>query len=185
MRFMRLFSKGTAMDTVFQLLTLLIPALLVFLTAWFFLNKMRHDQREMQRMLLRLEERKHSLPLQLKAYERLIIMLERITPGPLVMRVNKGSMNSAQLQLELLKAVREEFEHNISMQMYVSRSAWELTRTAKDEVMQLIKIAATKTEGDATAMRLSQVIFELEQKTQNESIKNALNVLKSEAQQKM
>lgn len=173
------------MDTVFQLLTLLIPAVLVFLTAWFFLNKMRHDQREMQRMLLRLEERKHSLPLQLKAYERLIIMLERITPGNLVMRVNKGSMNSAQLQLELLKAVREEYEHNISMQMYVSRTAWELTRTAKEEVMQLIKIAASKNAPDASAMSLSKEIFDLEQKTQNSSIQNALNLLKSEAQQKM
>lgn len=173
------------MDTVFELLTLLIPAALVFLTAWLFFNKMRNDQRDFQRMLIRLEERKHSLPLQLKAYERLIIMLERITPGNLVMRVNSGSMNSAQLQLELLKSIREEFEHNISMQMYVSRSAWELSRTAKDECVRLIKIAASQSAPDATAMSLSKIIFDLEQKTGNESIHQALNLLKKEAQEKM
>ncbi len=173
------------MDTVFELLTLLIPAGLVFLTAWLFFNKMRNDQRDFQRMLIRLEERKHSLPLQLKAYERLIIMLERITPGTLVMRVNSGSMNSAQLQLELLKAIREEFEHNISMQMYVSRSAWELTRTAKDECVRLIKIAASKSAPDASAMSLSKIIFDLEQRTGNESLQQALGLLKKEAQDKM
>lgn len=173
------------MDTVFELLTLLIPAGLVFLTAWLFFNKMRNDQRDFQRLLIRLEERKHSLPLQLKAYERLIIMMERITPGTLVMRLNSGSMNSAQLQLELLKSIREEFEHNISMQMYVSRSAWELTRTAKEDCVRLVKIAASKSAPDATAMSLSKIIFDLEQKTGNESIQQALNLLKKEAQEKM
>ena len=173
------------MDTILDILLLLVPALLVFLTAMIFFNRMRNDQREFQKWHMRSEERKHSLPLQMKAYERLIIMLERITPSNLVMRVNQGSMDGAQLQLELLKAVRSEFEHNISMQMYVSRTAWELTKNAKDEVLQMVKIAATKAGPEASGMALSKEIFDLEAKTGNQAIKQTLDLLRMEAQKMM
>ena len=132
------------MDTVLDFIFPLIPALLVFVTAYIFFNNMRKDQRDFQTAQIKIELLKQSLPLQLKAYERLTIMLERITPSNLVMRINRGSMNGSQLQLELLKAIREEYEHNISMQVYVSDGAWEMTRIAKEETLQLIKIAATK-----------------------------------------
>ncbi|MFT5921606.1 MAG: hypothetical protein ACI8TS_000937, partial [Flavobacteriales bacterium] len=119
------------MDTVLDFIYPLLPAVLVFLTAYLFFKNMRKDQRDFQTATLKTELMKQSLPLQLKAYERLTIMLERITPSNLVLRVNKGNMNGGQLQLELLKAIREEFEHNTSMQIYVSDMAWEMTKVAK------------------------------------------------------
>lgn len=173
------------MDTVLQLIYLLIPAVLVFFTALIFFRRMQDDQRKFQRLLIRMEERKQSLPLQLKAYERLIIMLERITPGPMVMRLNAVGKNGAQLQLEMLKQIREEFEHNISMQMYVSQTAWEMTKMAKDETSQLINIAATKAGSDATALAFSKEVFALEETTANQSIKQALALLRDEARRMM
>lgn len=173
------------MDTVLDFIFPLIPALLVFVTAYIFFNNMRKDQRDFQAAQVKIELLKQSLPLQLKAYERLTIMLERITPSNLVMRVNKGSMNGAQLQLELLKAVRGEFEHNISMQVYVSDGSWEMTRIAKEETLQLIKIAATKVGPEGSAMQLSKEVFDLENKTGNSAIKQAIKALRNEARGKM
>lgn len=169
------------MDTIAEFFYPLIPAFLVFFTAWIFFSRMRDDQRNFQQLLMRIEERKHSLPLQLKAYERLIIMLERITPSALVMRLNQPGMNAAKLQLELLKAVRDEFDLNVSLQMYVSRTAWELTSAARDEVLSLIKLSAAQAGIEGTSMMLNQSIFELEAKTANVPIKQALEVLKAEA----
>ena len=146
---------------------------------------MRKDQRDFQSATMKIELMKQSLPLQLKAYERLTIMLERITPSNLVMRINKGNMNGGQLQLELLKAIREEFEHNISMQVYVSDGAWEMTRVAKEETLQLIKIAATKVGPEGSSMHFSKEIFDLENKTGNSAIKQAINALRKEARAKM
>jgi hypothetical protein len=169
------------MNTIGDFLFPLIPALIVFATAYLFFTRMRNDQRSFQQLLLRLEERKHSLPLQLKAYERLIIMLERITPSAMVMRLNQPGISLGQLHLELLKAVREEFELNVSMQMYVGRTAWDLTVQAREETTQLIKTAAMHAGAQGTAIDLSKAIFELEQQTGNAAIKQALNVLRAEA----
>ncbi len=173
--------KGSEMDTILDFVFPLIPAILVFITAYVFFNRMRDDQRNFYTLLIRLEERKTGLPLQLKAYERLIIMLERITPGALVMRVNQPGKGAAQLQLDLLKAVREEFDLNVSMQMYVSKTAWELTSIAKDDVQQLIKTAAIKAGAEANGMALNKEIFALEHVTNNASLKQALEILRGEA----
>lgn len=177
--------KVANMDTILDFVFPLIPAVLVFVTAYIFFNRMRNDQHAFQQMLVRLEERKHSLPLQLKAYERLIIMLERITPSALVMRLNKPGMTASQLQLELLKAVRDEYDLNVSMQMYVSRTAWELTGRGRDEVVESIKSAAIKAGATGTAMDLSRHLFAIEEQSKNQSVKQALEVLRLEARKMM
>lgn len=173
------------MDTVLDFIYPLLPAVLVFLTAYIFFKSMRKDQRDFQTATMKIELMKQSMPLQMKAYERLTIMLERISPSNLVMRINKGNLNGGQLQLELLKAIREEFEHNISMQVYVSDGAWEMTKVAKEETLQLIKIAASKVGPEATPMQLSKEVFDLESKTGNSAIRQAVHALRNEARGKM
>jgi hypothetical protein len=173
------------MDTVLDFIFPLLPAVLVFLTAFIFFNRMRRDQREFYGLLMRMEERKHSLPLQLKAYERLIIMLERITPAAMVMRVNRPGVTAPQLQLDLLKTVREEFELNVSMQMYISKSAWEFTKAAREEVQNLIKAAAVNVGAEASAMQLSHEIFRLENAGNIQTVQQALELLRHEARKMM
>lgn len=173
------------MDTILDFIFPLLPAVLVFATAYVFFNRMRNDQHSFQQMLLRIEERKHSLPLQLKAYERLIIMLERIKPSALVMRLNKPGMTAAQLQLELLKAVRDEYDLNVSMQMYVTRTAWEMTGRGRDEVVDAIKQAAVKAGANGSSMDLSRHLFEHEEKTNNAAVQQALELLRLEARKMM
>jgi hypothetical protein len=172
------------MDAIAITLTALIPCIIVFLVALFFFWKMRDDQRDFQVRLIQAEDRKQTLPLKIKAYERLIIMLERITPTALVMRMNTGGMPSMQWQFELLKAVREEYEHNISMQMYVSPQAWEVVKKAREEVVEMIKQSAQKA-GDQGAMELNRHLFDLEARSQNKTIRFALEVLRIEAQRLM
>lgn len=173
------------MDAITLTLTALIPSIIVFLVAIFFFWKMRDDQRDFQTMLISAEDRRQSLPLKLKAYERLIIMLERITPSALVMRLNSRGMNTTQWQFELLKAVRDEYDHNISMQMYVSQPAWEAVRKAREEVAEMIKIAAKRAGNDTQSMELNRHLFDLEAATNNGVIKHALDMLRIEAQRLM
>lgn len=177
--------KGTEMDTIIDLIFPLLPALLVFLAAYIFFNRMRADQRGFYTLLMRMEERKHSLPLQLKAYERMIIMLERIKPGVMVMRLKRSSDRASSLHLEMLKAVREEFEHNVSMQMYLSRSAWEMTKQAVDDSKQLINKAAQRAGAEASAMEFSKEVFVLEEQSNNQAIEQALELLRNEARKMM
>ncbi|MEZ4799889.1 MAG: hypothetical protein R2809_08975 [Flavobacteriales bacterium] len=118
--------------------------------------------------------------LRLTACERVIIMLERITPTSLVMRQSMAGKTSSALQLELLKSVREEFELNVSLQMYVSENTWNDISDAKEYVVELIRLASTKVEPASPAINLSRYIFDIEAVEGNTKIKRALTSIRKE-----
>lgn len=171
------------MDIIMELLRIVLPALLLALAVWYVMKKALD---RMESGFTRkdngteAEKVKILLPLKLKAYERLIIFLERISPGSLVFRLNDGAKSSAQMQLELLKAVREEYEHNLSLQIYVSEAAWEEVKLAKDEVLQLIKTAGKHVGSGGSAMELNRAIFELEADLKESRLRRALRILNLE-----
>src|SRR5690348_6293426 len=80
-------------------------------------NKRRNQ--EINKTLL-FEQRKVSLPLRLQAYERILVFLERIHPFSLLQRVYIPNMLVGEFQLELIKAIRVEYEYNLSQQMYIN-----------------------------------------------------------------
>ena len=51
------------------------------------------------------------------------LFLERIHPERLVFRINKPGMSARFLQAEIFKIVREEFDHNLTQQLYISTQA--------------------------------------------------------------
>ncbi len=106
------------------------------------------------------EEQKIILPLRLQAYERIVLFLERITPNNLIMRLNRPEMNAVQFQSLLIKTIREEFEYNLSQQLYISTRAWELVKNAKEETITLINQASSKVPEAASSADLVRVLFE-------------------------
>ncbi len=103
------------------------------------------------------ELRKILLPVQLGAYERLILFLERIQPQVIMKRNYESGLDLKQFQLRLLQNIREEFEHNLAQQLYVSEGAWQLIKTAREELVQQINLLAASVEDgkDATALASS------------------------------
>jgi hypothetical protein len=140
---------------------------------------MKHKERSWA-FQLKLENNKAMSPLRISAYERTIIMLERITPTSLVMRQNIGRSSAGALQLELIKSIREEFDLNVSLQMYMSEPAWEQVRRAKEETTELIKVAFSKVQPESSGVELCNIIFQLEALTHNTPIKQAIAAVRSE-----
>ncbi|HEX2395568.1 MAG TPA: hypothetical protein VHI78_09485, partial [Bacteroidales bacterium] len=99
-------------------------------------------------------------PLRLQAYERAILFLERISPESMIMRINKPGLTCQQLQSELMIAIRSEYEHNLSQQLYISHGAWELLKIARGRTIQLINSMAEKVQKDSPAINLSKAILE-------------------------
>lgn len=159
---------------------LVIPTILIL---FFWKKQLEQDELlslSMNKKENSIEQLKITLPLQITAYERLIVMLERLKPTGLVMRINKPGFNSVKMQLELLGAIRSEFEHNVSMQMYVSDIAWELVVKAKEETVAIVKKAAMSNGVHESVIKLNTEIFRLEQETENKLINLAINNLKKE-----
>lgn len=172
-------------DQFFQLLLALLPSVVVFLTAFYLLRNMLGSlSRDRGSELLadaKREDRKHTLPLRLQAYERLTLFLERIAPGPLVFRVHKNNMTARMLHTALLSTVREEFEHNVTQQIYVSERAWQQVRMAKEETLRIINIAAEGVPDQANGTALSQRVFETASKLSHLPTQQAVLALKEEA----
>jgi hypothetical protein len=101
-----------------------------------------------------------AVKLRLQAAERFVLYLERIEPGRLVMRSHQNGMSAKMLQNELLKSIREEFDHNLSQQIYVSENAWNLIKGAKDEMTKFITATGEGMSPDATSIDLSRKIFQ-------------------------
>lgn len=139
----------------------------------------KHKERELA-FQLKADNNKALSSLRITACERVIIMLERITPTSLVMRHNARAATASSLQLELIRSVREEYEHNVSLQLYVNDNTWIKIKDAKEEVLELIRLAYSKIPENGTGMDLSKEIFQIEALTGNQKIKAALEAVKNE-----
>jgi hypothetical protein len=127
----------------------------IILSRYFDAQRIEHEREWKEK------KRKDYLPLQLQAYERLILFLERINPERLVFRVNKPGMSARLMQAEFMKIIREEFDHNLAQQLYVSPEAWEGVKFAKEESIRILAKAAERVHKDADSMAFSQAILEV------------------------
>lgn len=118
--------------------------------------------------------------LKISACERLTIMLERSTPTSVVMRMPVTGMSAAQLQLEVIKSIRQEYEHNVGLQIYVNPSTWSAILDAREATIGIIKLAFQDLTPDVSGIELSQRIFLFEAKTENAAIQKALELIKEE-----
>ncbi|MDZ4751572.1 MAG: hypothetical protein SGI87_08170 [Flavobacteriales bacterium] len=160
-------------------MTLIILSSLILLIVWRTKQLQKLKIMEWQWML-KLDNNKAIANLRVSACERLVIMLERIHPDSLVLRQNIATSNATMLQMELIKGIREEYEHNVSLQLYVSDECWQYVRFAKDEMLEVIKISYTKVRPENTAMDLSREIFKLSATLQSDPVKSAIAKVKRE-----
>jgi hypothetical protein len=107
------------------------------------------------------DDQKVILPLRLQAYERFVLFLERIHPSNLLLRLSNPELTSVQLQSLLVRTIREEFEYNLSQQLYISAQSWEMIKNAKEEMVALINKASMKAGEQSRAGDLVKAILEL------------------------
>lgn len=98
-------------------------------------------------------------PLRVQAAERLIVLVERLKPGMLVHRHLVNALSASQLAQLMLHNIRDEFEYNISQQLYVSERSWQLICAAREEIVQLIHLGLASLDKDAAPEVLARELF--------------------------
>lgn len=167
------------MGQVLEFAKILVPAGLVLyamhLTVKSFLNK------ELEKKMLEIREKSIEtvLPNRLQAYERMCLFLERISPNSLILRLNIGEFTAVEFQHILLNEIREEYNHNVSQQVYMSLEVWELIKSAKEELVTIVNESNLRMNEGATSIELSKQILETVH-SRPDSINLALNELKKE-----
>jgi hypothetical protein len=149
------------MNELIELLKIIIPAGAVFAAAYFLVKRFLDNDEKRRELELKKSTQGTITPLRIQAFERVVIFLERINPNNLVVRVNKNGITARQLHLELVAAVKTEYEHNLSQQIYMSHNAWELVKNAKEEVVQLVNISSSKVASDANSSELAMMILNI------------------------
>lgn len=167
------------MDQFFEILKLILPAGIVFLTTYYLVKNFLDQDKGKKVMDLKLANQAVLTPLRLQAYERMVLFLERINPSSMVMKTNKA-VSAPILQAELLKTIRNEFEHNLSQQIYMSNKAWEAVIQAKEETIKIINVSASKVGPNANGMELAQIIVTISSQLTELPAKAAVEFIKKE-----
>lgn len=168
------------MEALSEILKITIPALLVFMTAWYLLRKMIQNDQDRRRQEIVLQNSRIVIPIRLQAYERIILFLERISMESLLMRSNTPGMTVSQLHSVLLSTVRSEFEHNLSQQIYISHQAWEVVISARSNVIKIINTEVSTLPPTATGVDLSRQLLEKVMDMDKEPTKVAIEFIKNE-----
>ncbi len=145
-------------ERIIDLFSYTIPSLITGLIAYYFFREHTKNEDGRRRFLLKKDLQVNALPLRLQAYERMTIFLERITPSKILLRISPKSSKKEAYELLLIQTIEQEFEHNLSQQIYVSDKCWSIIATAKNATIQLIR-KASLLEKTNSADKLREVIL--------------------------
>ena len=142
------------LETINWILTIAF-AVVVATFAWYLLkNKRKVETTENS------TGSKETHQLQLQAYERLALLVERSKLEGLINRVHQNNYSAKDMQQALLQTLRQEFEHNITQQIYVTTGIWTAVEKMKDQNMYIINQLAAVLPPEASATDLNKSILE-------------------------
>lgn len=98
--------------------------------------------------------------MQLQSYERLTLLVDRIALPNLISRVNQPGLSAKDMQLLLTRSIKEEFDYNITQQVYVSADAWNAVKNLKEQNMLVVNQLANTLPPDATGLDLNKLLLE-------------------------
>ncbi len=165
---------------IIEAIKYIIPALLVLITSYLLLAKFLQNEDKRRNFDLNKTSLSIITPIRLRAYERLILVLERTLPSVIILNTIKPEMTNLELQTELLSNIRNEFSHNISQQIYVSDELWSLISSAQEELLKHVNICGLDCKPENSGVELAEKIIKNYNSNQLVSSKQALSKLKSE-----
>ena len=120
-----------------------------------------------------------SVPLQLQAYERLVLLTERIALPNLISRLNQPGLSAVEMKVILVENIRQEFDYNSTQQLYVSPVSWDAVRNLKEQNIMLVNQVASSLPSGASGPELNKKILEVMMSQSNnglhEMVAQALN----------
>lgn len=136
----------------------LLPAIVVGIVAYYFFKGHTANEEGRRRYLVQKEAQKQVLPLRLQAYERITLYLERIDPTKLLVRIKPFSDSKEDYETLLIQTIEQEYEHNLTQQIYVSSECWNLVVAAKSATIHIIRQVTTQDDVDNADKLRQQIV---------------------------
>jgi hypothetical protein len=168
------------MTEFLEILKYTLPAIVVLLCAVWVMKSFMKAELNKKQLEATGKESEITIPLRLQAYERIVLLLERISPQQLALRIDPAGMDASLYQRVLLQTIRDEYEHNLAQQIYISTEAWRRVKSAKEFVVQMISQAANDLSDKAAAIDLASKLVELQMLEGNKQIDDTIGFVKKE-----
>ena len=164
-----------------EILKYCIPALCVLLATWIVMHKFYKSEEEKRLWELKRLSQKEISPLRMRAYERLTLLLERTTPEHMLIDLNLAEMTPLQVQAHLIHTIRQESDHNLSQQIYVSDEVWGLIDNAKQQTVAFVNSIAQQMPAESSALDYAKTLITAYHNNGDTPNEIALQALKDEA----
>ncbi|MBK9257992.1 MAG: hypothetical protein IPM42_21280 [Saprospiraceae bacterium] len=135
------------MTHIIEIVKITLPALIVFLTVYFLFTRFLQQQYNLENLKFKQNQSSGVIPLKLQAYERLIMLCERISIQQLSFRLSHVDMDANAIRQSMLIAIQQEYDHNLTQQLYVSENLWQIVTLAKNQIQEVV----SKSEGHTPA----------------------------------
>lgn len=170
------------MDALLDLVKILVPASVVLYAVYLMVRSFIVKEIELKKLEIRSRSVETVLPVRLQAYERMTLFLERTSPQNLLVRMNQPGITSREFHKLLLEEIRNEYNHNVSQQVYISEEVWSVIKNAKEDLIIEINEAAQQVHNDSPSIELAKKIFEVALSKKVDPMGLALSELKKEIQ---
>ncbi|MDO7171276.1 hypothetical protein [Mariniflexile sp. AS56] len=135
-----------------------IPSIITGIIAYHFFKEHIKNEDGKRRFLLKKELQVNALPMRLQAYERMVLFLERMAPSSLLIRIPPISSDKDAYESLIIQSIEQEYEHNLTQQVYISEKCWSIINASKNATIQLIRKANSLEKTD-TANKLREVVL--------------------------
>lgn len=171
----------TWLAVILEIIKITVPALIVFFTVYMLFKEFLKRQYQLQSLEYRKKQQSLALPLRLQAYERLSMLVERVSIPNLLFRLRAENSTAAALRVAMLMAIQQEFEHNVTQQVYVSEKLWEILKAARRETENIINGIAEKVDPKAPAEEFAGVLLNYLDMQESDPLLTAQLAIKTEA----
>lgn len=158
-----------------------IPALCVLLATWLVMHKFYKSEAEKRLWELKRLSQKEISPLRMRAYERLALLLERTMPEHMLLDLNLAEMTPMEVQTQLMRTIRQEYDHNLSQQIYVSDEVWAMIEDSKNQTIAFVNSIAQQMPADSNALDYAKTLITAYRTNGDTPNDMALRALRNEA----
>ncbi len=98
--------------------------------------------------------------LKLQAYERLTLLVDRIALPNIISRLGQTHITAREMQMILTQNIKEEFDYNITQQIYVSPEAWGAVKNLKEQNLLIINQLSNTLPPNANGLDLNKLLLQ-------------------------
>ncbi len=164
-----------------EVVKITVPALVVYFTVHHLLRTYLDKQYQLRVLEFKQNQSGTTIPSRLQAYERLSLFCERIAIPSLMLRLREEEQTNAALRMAMLITIQQEFEYNITQQVYVSEQLWQIVKIARDNTVLDINGLYENVDPKGSSKELASVLLAQDESQSAKSLNTALSAIKKEA----